>query len=183
MQVAFQSNEIAFQGILHSCQWKRILDQLQTLRFYSELFFCQWTQFLKLGVNHFSSIFSITNSRSSFYGQWKWIFIECIIPASGNGFSAQCSFFSEQILCQWKASFKLRWSHFLYSNVFPTIRNHFLRVFSDIPAGESSFFTQWKRIFLTNLSFLLVESEFLSIGNSILLFTAFFSVFRNHYYL
>ena len=32
----------------------------------------------------------------------------------------------------------------------------------------------WKRIFLTNPSFWLVESEFMSIGSSIILFTAFF---------
>ena len=82
-------------------------------------------------------------------------------------------FYSEQILCQWKPLFKIRWSHFLQSNL-SLIGNHFLLVFLNIPAGESSFSEQWKRIFLMNPSISLVESEFLSIGNSILLFTAFF---------
>ena len=33
-----------------------------------ETFFCWWTQFLRLGVNQFSSIFSVPNSGSSFSG-------------------------------------------------------------------------------------------------------------------
>ena len=50
----------------------------------------------------------------------------------------------------------------------------FYMFFLDILTGESSFFAQWKRIFLTNFSFWLVESDFLPVGNSFFLFTAFF---------
>ena len=64
-------------------------------------------------------------------------------------------------------------SHFLQNNLSP-IGNYFLRAFLGIHAGEGSFSAQWKRIFLINPSFWLVESEFLSIGNSILLFRTFF---------
>ena len=43
----------------------------------SFFFFCCWKALLKLGVNQFSSTFSVPNSGSSF-------------PVSGNGFSIEC---------------------------------------------------------------------------------------------
>ena len=72
---------------------------------------------------------------------------------------------------------------FLTDHLCPSIGNHFLRV---TPAGGSSFFGEMETVFLTNPSFRLVESEFLFIGNSILLFTvftAFLSSCGNHYFL
>ena len=58
----------------------------------SRAFFCWWTPFLKLGVNQFSSIFSVLNSGSSFSAGGNRFFIKYFIPGSGNGFFAKCSF-------------------------------------------------------------------------------------------
>ena len=75
--------------------------------FIQSFFFCCWKALLKLGVNQFSSIFSVSKSGSSFSGQWKRIFYRIlVIPMSGNGFFLV--FFHIQ------SKFRARGSH--YSN-------------------------------------------------------------------
>ena len=129
-------------------------------------FFLLVDAILVIDENNLFSVFSIPNSRNSF-------FIECFIPASENGFSAQCLFIQSKF-CASGNHYSNQGEAIFYSNFSPTIGNHVLRAFVDIPGGERSFSAQWKRILLTNPSFQLVESEFLSIGNSILLFTVFY---------
>ena len=66
MEVAFRSSEIVFfkeSFILASEKGFSI-----NCKLLFGAFFCWWTQFLKLGVKQFSSIFSIPNSGSSFSG-------------------------------------------------------------------------------------------------------------------
>ena len=49
---------------------------------------------MKLGVNQFSSNFSVPNSGSSFSGYWKLIFYQMLlISTSGKGLFFKCSFF------------------------------------------------------------------------------------------
>ena len=106
--------------------------------------------------------------------------MEAVFPASGNKFSIKgysfrrvethffkCSFIQNTFCASGNHYSSLWWSHFLWKNILPTIGNHFLRTFGIyLPAGESSFSAQWKRIFLKNPSSRLMESEFLFNGNS-----------------
>ena len=119
--------------------------------------------------------------------------MEAVFPAKRSGFCIECYslqrvetdffavfFYSEQILSKWKPLFKLMWSRFLWSNLSPTIGNHFLRVFymicsclwkqffglvktsflneSFIPTGGIRIFVQWKFFFYLQLFFLLAKT-------------------------
>ena len=169
MEVAFRSNEIAFfkeSFILASGNGFRSITNFVLL---FGFFFCWWTQFLKLGVNQFIKFFLFLTAEAVFPANGNGFFIEYFIPASGNGFYAQSSYF---VLVETIIQIKMK--PFFIKKPPSHYWKPFITVFLDIPAGESSFSAQQKRIFLTNPSFWLVESEFLSIENSILLFTAFF---------
>ena len=71
-------------------------------------FFCWWTPFLKLGVNQFSSFFSITNSGINFSGKWKLIFYRMLHSGDWKHIFCLVFFYLEQILWWWKPLFKLR---------------------------------------------------------------------------
>ena len=88
-------------------------------------FFCCCKALLKLGVNQFSSISSVANSRSSFSGQWKRIFYRILfISTSGNvSFSSVLLFRADFVLVETIIQIKVQ------SNLCPTIANHFLFVF------------------------------------------------------
>ena len=65
---------------------------------------------------------------------------------------------------------KPKTSLLLVVTVFLATEKQFIFHLSDIPGCENSFSVKWKRIFLTNSSSRLVETVFMSSGNSILLF-------------
>ena len=95
MEVAFRSSETAFfrkSFVLAGGNGFFINYKLYAfIRSFSLLFcFSLWTIFLKLGVNLSCSIFSIPNLRSEavFPASGNELFMEYIIPASGNAFSA-----------------------------------------------------------------------------------------------
>ena len=83
-------------------------------------------------------------------------------------------FYSEQMFLLVETIIQIKVKPFFIKQPLFYYRKPCFTGFLDNLAGESSFRAQWKGIFLTNPSIWLVESEFLSIENSILLFTAFF---------
>ena len=126
-------------------------------------FFCWWTVYLKLGVNQFFRSFHFVTVEAVFLASGNRFFIDYFIRASGNGFYGWCFFYSEQTLC-WL--FELRWSHFLKSNLFPTIGNHFQHFFR---------YSCWSRQLFRAEEMYLFNKPFvrLSSGNSILLLNFF----------
>ena len=125
---------------------------------------------------------------TSFLRFFQFLTVEAVFPAKGSGFCIECYslqrvetyffavfFYSEQILSKWKPLLKLMWSRFLWSNLSPTIGNHFLRVFymicsclwkqffglvktsflneSFIPTGGIRIFVQWNFFFFFIYSF------------------------------
>ena len=76
MEVAFRSSEIPFFKEYFIQTDVRLITNFALL---FGAFFCWWTQFLKLGVNQFSSIFLFLTA-------------EAVFPASRNGFLSNTSF-------------------------------------------------------------------------------------------
>ena len=83
-------------------------------------------------------------------------------------------FYSEQMFLLVETIIQIKVKPFFIKQPLFYYRKPCFTGFLDNLAGESSFRAQWKGIFLANPSIWRVESEFLSIENSIHLFTAFF---------
>ena len=69
--------------------------KLKPCAFIQMFFFCCWKVLLKLDVNQFSSIFSVTNSGNSFSGSGNEVFIKSCIRTSSYRFSVNfkpCAF-------------------------------------------------------------------------------------------
>ena len=156
MEVAFRSSEIAF---------------------FKE-------SFILASGNGFSINYKLCAFIRSFFLLVHTIFeIRCkpIFFASGNGFFSNASFrrAERDFLLSFRL-FRANLGETIFYRVISLLLLEaiFYVFFLDIRVGESSFSAWWKNIFLTNPSFWLVESEFLSIGNNILLFTAFFCYWK-----
>ena len=95
--------------------------------------------------------------------------------ASENGFFIECFipvFRTNAVLV--KTITQIRVKPFFTEQPVSYYWKLFFTSFLDIPAAESSFSVQRKRISLTNPLFWIMGSDFLSIGNNNLLFTNFF---------
>ena len=110
MEVAFQFSEIAFFNFSRNLSFWLVEIDFRLITNFVLLFgafFCWRTQCLELGVNQFSSIFSIPNSASSFSGQWKRIFYRMLYSGEWKRIFCLAFFYLNQMLCQWKSLFML----------------------------------------------------------------------------
>ena len=129
-------------------------------------FFCWWTQFMKLGVNQFSSSFSVPNNENNFSSQWKRIFYRMLHSGGWKRISCLMFFYSEQMLCQWKLLFKTRWSHFyrvtslLLGTIFYEFFQVFLPVKAAFPCSGNVYFYLILHSGLWNQNFCLSETVF-----------------------
>ena len=106
----FLTVEAEFSQILHDDKCIQIFGFFQTKVFIQMFFLYGWKAFLKLGINQFSSIFSVPNNGSSFSGSGNGVFFKSSITTTVYRLWVNFKpfvFIQMFFFCCWKESLKL----------------------------------------------------------------------------